>query len=98
MAAARRAPGSTPTSRGEQAEPGDDVTPGRPEEPAAPRAILVEPLSEGRYRIDLEAVNLEIKPLENGHYLIGPPVERRRRRGRRRQVGALDQAVARRPV
>jgi predicted PurR-regulated permease PerM len=57
---------------GEQSEPGDE-TPARPEEPIAPRAILVEPLAEGRYRIDLEAVNLEIKPLENGRYQIGPP-------------------------
>jgi predicted PurR-regulated permease PerM len=32
----------------------------------------VEPLSGGRYRIDLDALNLEIKPLENGRYLIGP--------------------------
>src|SRR6266496_3047840 len=57
----------------EEVDPGDDVTP-RLEEPQAPRAILVEPLAEGRYRIDLEAVSLEVKPLENGKYLIGPPV------------------------
>jgi predicted PurR-regulated permease PerM len=57
----------------EEVDPGDDVTP-RLEEPQAPRAILVEPLAEGRYRIDLEAVSLEVKPLDNGKYLIGPPV------------------------
>ena len=44
-----------------------------PEEPQAPRAIVVEPLSNGRYRIDLDALNLEVKPLENGRFLIAPP-------------------------
>jgi predicted PurR-regulated permease PerM len=57
---------------GEQQEPGDD-TGLRTDEPQAPRAIVIEPLSGGRYRIDLEAVNLEVKPLENGRYLIAPP-------------------------
>jgi predicted PurR-regulated permease PerM len=56
----------------EEVDPGDDVTP-RLEEPQAPRAILVEPLAEGRYRIDLDSVSLEVKPLENGRLLIGPP-------------------------
>ena len=58
---------------GEPSESGDDVA--HPEEPAAPRAIVVEPLPGGRYRIDLEAVNLEVKPLENGKYLIAPPAQ-----------------------
>ena len=58
---------------GEPSESGDDVV--HPEEPAAPRAIVVEPLPGGRYRIDLEAVNLEVKPLENGKYLIAPPAQ-----------------------
>ncbi len=57
---------------GDQAESGDET--GRAEEPQAPRAIVVEPLPGGRYRIDLEAVNLEVKPLENGRYLIAPPL------------------------
>ena len=57
---------------GEQAETSDD-TGTRTDEPQAPRAVVVEPLSGGRYRIDMDALNLEIKPLENGHYLIGPP-------------------------
>jgi predicted PurR-regulated permease PerM len=59
---------------GEQADSGDD-TGGRLEEPEAPRSILVEPLAEGRYRINLEAVNLEVKPLENGRFLIAPPAQ-----------------------
>jgi len=58
---------------GEPSESGDDVV--HPEEPAAPRSIVVEPLPGGRYRIDLEAVNLEVKPLENGKYLIAPPAQ-----------------------
>jgi predicted PurR-regulated permease PerM len=53
----------------------DDVgaTP-RAEEPQAPRAIVVEPLSEGRFRIDLDAVQIEVTPTENGRYMIAPPV------------------------
>jgi len=58
---------------GEPSETADDVT--HPEEPQAPRSIVVEPLPGGRYRIDLEAVNLEVKPLENGKYLIAPPAQ-----------------------
>jgi predicted PurR-regulated permease PerM len=57
---------------GEPSESGDD-TAVHPEEPQAPRAIVVEPLSGGRYRIDLDALDLEVKPLENGRYLISPP-------------------------
>src|SRR6476659_5651063 len=45
---------------GERSE-GDELT-SHPEEPQAPRAIVVEPLSNGRYRIDLDALNLEVKP------------------------------------
>jgi len=56
----------------EEVDASDDVTP-KLEEPQAPRAILVEPLAEGRYRIDLEAVNIEVRPLENGRFLIAPP-------------------------
>jgi predicted PurR-regulated permease PerM len=56
----------------EEVDPDDDVTP-RLEEPQAPRAILVEPLAEGRYRINLDAVNIEVRPLENGKFLIAPP-------------------------
>ena len=58
---------------GEPSETADDVT--HPEEPQAPRSIVVEPVPGGRYRIDLEAVNLEVKPLENGKYLIAPPAQ-----------------------
>jgi predicted PurR-regulated permease PerM len=46
----------------------------RVDEPQAPRAILVEPLAEGRFRIDLEAIQIEVTPTENGKYLIAPPV------------------------
>src|SRR3954471_22687572 len=50
----------------------DDVAP-RWEEPQAPRAILVEPLAEGRFRINLDAINIEVRPLDNGKYLIASP-------------------------
>ena len=55
----------------EEVDASDDLT--TREEPQAPRAILVEPLAEGRYRIDLDAVNIEVRPLENGRFLIAPP-------------------------
>ena len=58
-----------------QPSPSDDGAPPTPDEPQAPRAILVEPLADGRYRIDLEAVNLEVKPAESGSYLIAPPAQ-----------------------
>jgi predicted PurR-regulated permease PerM len=56
----------------DQSDIGDEAGT-RADEPLAPRAIVVEPLPGGRYRIDLEAVNLEVKPLENGTFLIAPP-------------------------
>ena len=58
----------------EEVDPGADLT-SKAEEPQAPRAILVEPLTEGRYTINLDAVNLEVTPLENGKLLIAPPVQ-----------------------
>src|SRR5580765_439666 len=60
---------------GEPSEPGDETGARAVDEPQAPRAVVVEPLSGGRYRIDLDALNLEVKPLENGRYLIAPPVQ-----------------------
>jgi predicted PurR-regulated permease PerM len=54
---------------------GSDDLPLRPVEPRQPRAILVEPLAEGRFRIDLESVTLEVKPAPGGKYVISPPEE-----------------------
>ena len=58
----------------EEVDPDDGLT-SHAEEPQAPRAILVEPLKDGRFRIDLEAVTLEVKQIDNGRYLIAPPVQ-----------------------
>jgi len=58
----------------EEVDPGDDLVP-KAEEPQAPRAILVEPLAEGRYKINLDAVSLEVTPQENGRLLIATPVQ-----------------------
>jgi predicted PurR-regulated permease PerM len=55
---------------GESVEP--DSTPPRPA-PPAPRTVLVEPLSDGRFRIDLDALSLEVSPQLGGKYLIAPP-------------------------
>jgi predicted PurR-regulated permease PerM len=59
----------------EASSDGDGVedVPMHPQEPAPPRSILVEPLAEGRFRIGLESVTLEVKPVEGGKYLISPP-------------------------
>ena len=52
---------------------GVDEVPPHAVEPQPPRAILVEPLTDGRFRIDLESVTLEVKPAEGGKYIISPP-------------------------
>jgi predicted PurR-regulated permease PerM len=57
----------------EEVDPGDDMST-KTEEPQAPRVILVEPLEGGRYGINLDAVNIEVRPLESGKFLIAPPV------------------------
>jgi predicted PurR-regulated permease PerM len=58
-----------PEAAGEVSE----EAPPRAEEPLAPRAILVEPLPDGRYRIDMDSVALEMRPEKGGKYLIAPP-------------------------
>jgi len=51
----------------------DDSTPPTPALPPAPRAIVIEPLADGRYKLDLEAFSFEVKPEAGGKYLIAPP-------------------------
>lgn len=43
-----------------------------PERPAG-TGVVVEPLADGRYRIDLSGVNLEVRPAEGGGFLVVPP-------------------------
>jgi predicted PurR-regulated permease PerM len=50
----------------------EDVVP-HDEEPARPREIVFEPLPDGKFRLDLEAVTLEVRPGEGGKYVIAPP-------------------------
>jgi len=38
-----------------------------------PREIVVEPLSGGRFRVDLDNLALEVLPGHNGRYIIAPP-------------------------
>jgi len=58
----------------EQEEGGADViTGGGPAAPPAARSIVLEPLPDGRYRIDVEALALEVRPTKDGRYLIAPP-------------------------
>lgn len=42
-------------------------------EPPARREIVVERLGDGRFRIDLDAVNLEITQQDSGKFVIAPP-------------------------
>ena len=79
----------------EEVDPGDDVTP-RLEEPQAPRAILVEPLAEGRYRIDLDAVEHRGAAARERQVPDRATCGRDHRPGGGGKMGALDQAVARR--
>ena len=51
----------------------DTATPRSPSAPDAPREIIVESLPNGRYRIDLENVALEVLPMRGGRYVIAPP-------------------------
>jgi predicted PurR-regulated permease PerM len=41
--------------------------------PDAPRQIIVEPLSGGRFRIDLDSMALEVAPTRGGRYVIATP-------------------------
>jgi predicted PurR-regulated permease PerM len=64
------------THFGPEAAEGDgnrEEAPPRPPEPIPPRAILVEPLAEGRFRINLDALSFEVRPAKGGRYLIAPP-------------------------
>jgi predicted PurR-regulated permease PerM len=36
------------------------------------REIMIEPLPDGRYRIDLQSMRLEVEPRSGGRYVIGP--------------------------
>jgi predicted PurR-regulated permease PerM len=64
------------TKFGPQAEDGEVV---ESEQPTAsrprdqPRGIVVEPLADGRYRIDLRSMALEVLPAGDGRFLIASP-------------------------
>ena len=58
----------------EQEEGGADVvTGGAPAAPPVARQIVLEPLPDGRYRIDVDSLALEVRPTKDGRYLIAPP-------------------------
>jgi predicted PurR-regulated permease PerM len=57
----------------EQAQQMSGAAPTRgPSLPPA-RQIIVEPMRDGRYRINLDDLALEVLPDRNGHYIIAPP-------------------------
>jgi predicted PurR-regulated permease PerM len=41
--------------------------------PEEPHAIVLEPLPGGRFRIDLDSMALEVRPANDGRYVIAPP-------------------------
>lgn len=49
-----------------------DETPDHAEQ-QGPRAIVLEPLPDGRYRLDLEAFSFEVTPAESGKFIVAPP-------------------------
>ena len=58
----------------EEVDAGRRASTPTPRSPQAPRAILVEPLPDGRYRIDLDARDPRgASRSTNGRYLIAPP-------------------------
>src|SRR5580704_3817838 len=56
----------------EQGEGTEDVITG-PVAPPSPHSIILEPMSEGRYRVDLDTLALEVRPGPDGRYVIAPP-------------------------
>ncbi len=52
-------------------EPGDE-TPDHNEQ-QGPRSIVLEPMPDGRYRLDLEAFSFEVTPAEAGKFIVAPP-------------------------
>ncbi len=38
-----------------------------------PRGIVLEPLPDGRYRVDLRGLALEVQPTSNGRYIVATP-------------------------
>jgi predicted PurR-regulated permease PerM len=51
----------------------DAATPRPAPPPEAPREIVIEPLPDGRFRIDLDKLALEVQPVRGGRYIIAPP-------------------------
>jgi predicted PurR-regulated permease PerM len=68
------------THLGAQAEGEDAVPPeleaqGAPPAPHPPRerAVILEPMSDGRYKLDLRGLALEVEPTRDGRYVIAAP-------------------------
>src|SRR5450432_2810035 len=61
------------------ASEGDDAVPADPDAPAPrvahepPHGIVFEPMPDGRYRVDLRGLALEVVPSSNGKYVIAVP-------------------------
>ena len=56
-----------------QDDANDDATTSAVVAPEAPHAIVLEPLPGGRFRIDLDSLALEVRPGNDGKFVIAPP-------------------------
>jgi predicted PurR-regulated permease PerM len=56
-----------------QPEPAAPRPPLAPAAPPPPPSIVVEPLPGGRYRIDFEAMAVEVQPTRGGKYIVAAP-------------------------
>jgi predicted PurR-regulated permease PerM len=61
-------------SEGDEPVPADpDATTPGPPRPPRERGIVLEPLTDGRYRLDLRGLALEVEPTRDGHYIVATP-------------------------
>jgi predicted PurR-regulated permease PerM len=70
LGAANGAP--EPISGALESDPPPLSSPARPAAPP-PRQIILEPLSGGRFRVNLDDMALEVQPIRGGRYIIAPP-------------------------
>jgi predicted PurR-regulated permease PerM len=66
-------PEAQPAGQGDAPDDAVSSAGGPPPISPAPRAILLEPAGDGRFRLDLQGMSLEVRPTSDGRYLIGPP-------------------------
>ncbi|HEY2728443.1 MAG TPA: AI-2E family transporter [Polyangia bacterium] len=64
------------THLGPQAADSEEAVPADPDAPAphtVREGIILEPLPDGRYKLDLRGLALEVEPTPDGKYVVAPP-------------------------